>query len=80
MIQETQTNQKAKLPALPREHEVTIVRFTRGRARKAVRRAPAELSSREAYGCVEWFNYQQHPLDKGTSEAPLRVKALEEST
>jgi hypothetical protein len=78
MIQQTQTKQTAKLPAPPRQHEITIVGFRREGVPKDVCRAPAEPSSREAYGCVEWFNYQEHPLDKGTSEAPLRVKALKE--
>ena len=70
MIQQIESKRAAKLPALPREHEVTIVGFTREGARKAVRRAPTEPSSREGYGCVEWFNYQEHPLDKGTPEDP----------
>jgi hypothetical protein len=73
MIQQTQTKQTAKLPAPPRQHGITIVRFTREFARaEGARQAvhststPAEPSAREAYGCVEWFNYQEHPLDKGT--------------
>ncbi len=75
MIQQMQTKQTAKLPASPRQQEITIVGFTpevilMEGVREAVRRAPAEPSAREAYGCVEWFNYQEHPLDKRTSEDP----------
>jgi hypothetical protein len=71
MIQQWQTKQTAKLPASPRQYEITIVRFMPEVARsqgalKAAHRTPAEPSARDAYGCVEWFDYQEHPLDKGT--------------
>ena len=66
MIQQTESRRAAKVPALPRNDEIAIVGFTLKVARsegvrRAVHRAPAEPSSREAYGCVEWFNYKQHP-------------------
>lgn len=71
MIQQMQTKQTAKLTASPRQHEIPIVRFTSKVARvegtlKAAHGTRAEPSAREAYGCVEWFSYQKHPLDKGT--------------
>ncbi|HSC07121.1 MAG TPA: hypothetical protein VLD59_09875 [Steroidobacteraceae bacterium] len=31
-------------------------------AARAKPKAPAEPSEEEAYGCVEWFNYDKHPL------------------
>ena len=66
MIQQVEGKRAAKVPALPCNDEIAIVGFTlkvvrpEG-VRKAVHRTPAEPSSRECYGCVEWFNYQQHP-------------------
>ena len=29
---------------------------------RAKSKVPAEPSEEEAYGCVEWFNYDKHPL------------------
>ncbi len=71
MIQQRQTKQTAKLPASPRQHEITVARFMPEVARaqgalRAAQRTPTEPSARDSYGCVEWFKYQEHPLDKGT--------------
>jgi hypothetical protein len=66
MIQQTQSKRAAKVPARTRNDDFMVLEFAlkvvqpEG-ARKAVHRPPAEPSSRECYGCVEWFNYQQHP-------------------
>jgi hypothetical protein len=38
-------------------------------------KAPAEPSEEDAYGCVEWFNYEQHPLS-----AAARAKARRDET
>jgi hypothetical protein len=38
----------------------------------AQRVMPTEPSETDAYGCVEWFNYEKHPLS-----ATVHVKAKE---
>lgn len=53
----------------------TLLEFKPCKAVLAARvnaKAHAEPSEEAAYGCVEWFNYQQHPLSTAARDKARR--------
>jgi hypothetical protein len=69
MIVQTKVQRETRQPST-RNHETDVTRFSQEMAWRTLVCRPARRAAtptaREAYGCVEWFDYRQHRLDEGT--------------